>query len=194
MILMTTEAAGKLTCCRLRLAQFEFDILHRADVKLQATDALSRLKSKGSERAPLEDEVPVLTVSPKPLACTHLPVKPELETIEKLKGSFSLSLTDSCKKAGIFDKEKEEIPTLSEFLIAESTNSDCRANFVTVENPTSRLNVGSYGVLVRIYLPFKWWIPEIFTSLLAIAFSTILPQLTFSRPTRRASNVRLHEK
>lgn len=48
---------------RLHLSEFEFDIIHRAGIKHQAVDALSQLKTKGVDTMPLQNEVPVLTIS-----------------------------------------------------------------------------------------------------------------------------------
>lgn len=52
--------------------------------------------------------------------------------------------------AGIIDNEKAEMPTLTEFTEMQSTYSDCRAAFLTIEKPNTRFNVDSDGVLVRI--------------------------------------------
>lgn len=57
------KAIDKLARRCLRLSEFVFDVVHSAGIKQQAADELSRLKTKGEEVTPLNDEVPVLTTS-----------------------------------------------------------------------------------------------------------------------------------
>lgn len=78
-ILSMTEATGKPARWRLRLTEFEIDIVHRAGVKRKAADALSRLNTKGVDCPPMVDEVPVLAIPPKSFACAPSPVEQELK-------------------------------------------------------------------------------------------------------------------
>lgn len=55
-----TDNSGKLACWRLRLVEFELDAVHRAGVKHQAADAVSRLPTTGIDDTPLHDDVQVL--------------------------------------------------------------------------------------------------------------------------------------
>eukprot|EP00178_Gracilaria_changii_P000278 TRINITY_DN10329_c0_g1_i1.p2 TRINITY_DN10329_c0_g1~~TRINITY_DN10329_c0_g1_i1.p2 ORF type:complete len:220 (-),score=11.84 TRINITY_DN10329_c0_g1_i1:813-1472(-) len=43
---------------RLRLSEFEFDVVYRAGVKHQAPDALSRMDIDGLDNSPLNDDIP----------------------------------------------------------------------------------------------------------------------------------------
>lgn len=45
LILKIAKEDGKLDSCRHRLLLFALDVVHRTDVKYQAADALSRLKT-----------------------------------------------------------------------------------------------------------------------------------------------------
>lgn len=65
-----TEAPSKLVGCRLEKSEYEFGIIHRADTKHQAADALSCLKVRGEDRTPLEHVVLTLIMFLKSLAVT----------------------------------------------------------------------------------------------------------------------------
>ena len=54
------DATGKLARWQLRLSELEFDVVHRAVIKHQAADALSRLETSGADDSSLQDEIPVL--------------------------------------------------------------------------------------------------------------------------------------
>lgn len=47
--------------------------------------------------------------------------------------------------------EEGEIPTLAEFMFAESADADCRSAFAYDRKPNTRFNVDSDGVLVRVF-------------------------------------------
>lgn len=51
---------GKLTRWRLRLLEYDFEIVYRADVKHQAAGALFRLCTTGVDYTELEEEIPVM--------------------------------------------------------------------------------------------------------------------------------------
>lgn len=57
-----TEATSKLACMQLSLLKFDLDVVHRAALKHQTSDALSHLKSDGGDRAKLEDEISVTKI------------------------------------------------------------------------------------------------------------------------------------
>ena len=61
-IMNLADASGRLQRWRLRLADFEYDIVHRAGVKHQAADALSRLPTNGTDQHPLDDGIPTLAI------------------------------------------------------------------------------------------------------------------------------------
>ncbi len=62
-ILGLTEAKGKLARWQLRLQELEFDIVHRPGVQHKAADAMSRLPTDGGDNEPIDDEIPILSVT-----------------------------------------------------------------------------------------------------------------------------------
>lgn len=59
-ILNMADATGKLARWRLRLSKYEFDVVHRAGIKHQSADALSRLTTSGNDDTTLDDGIPVM--------------------------------------------------------------------------------------------------------------------------------------
>lgn len=45
-------------------SKIRLDVIHRAGIKHQATDALSPPKTTGEDETPIKDEIPVLSVTP----------------------------------------------------------------------------------------------------------------------------------
>ncbi len=58
--LFVSNAEGRLAKWRLRLAEFDFDVIYRPGIKHQVFDALSRIETTGGECSILEDSVPCL--------------------------------------------------------------------------------------------------------------------------------------
>lgn len=48
---------------QLRVFEFDFEVVHCADIKHQTAYALSRLRTDGTDNAPLEDELPVFVIA-----------------------------------------------------------------------------------------------------------------------------------
>lgn len=55
LILNMTDAKGPLTPWRLRLSVLDYDVVHCAQVKHQAADALSRLETSGADTTQIDD-------------------------------------------------------------------------------------------------------------------------------------------
>lgn len=55
------EVTGELVKWRLRLMEFDFDIVYRADIKPQAFVALSRLSTKRTDDSHTDDGIPIKT-------------------------------------------------------------------------------------------------------------------------------------
>lgn len=62
-LLNISDVSGRLARWRLRLAEFDYTVVHRPGVKHQAPDALSRLPTAGADTSPLEDGIPCFTVT-----------------------------------------------------------------------------------------------------------------------------------
>lgn len=57
-----TEETGKLAHWRLKLLEFEIDVVHQPDIRQQAADALSRFATVVKDDTPLKNDLPVLTI------------------------------------------------------------------------------------------------------------------------------------
>lgn len=105
----------------MRLWEFEFNIIHSARVKHQATNARSHVTAKEENKKPLNDEVPSLTI-PK----TLFPCAPNMgmtgsEFIQERNGPFIVFIPEACMMAGVTDNQKAVIETLAELASAQSS-------------------------------------------------------------------------
>jgi len=143
-ILNLSDASGKLQRWRLRLLEFEFDVVHRPGIKHQAADALSRLNTQGEDEEPLEDEVPTLLIA--------------TEAVE----------ADEHEVCVIFPAEDDELPGLPEVLpvvtdpatikpisveeliAAQSKDEYCRKLMTESDTEGSRFSYDEEGVLIRL--------------------------------------------
>lgn len=57
-----TKTTGVLTGLPVRLLEFEYDVVHRADVKHPAADALPPVRTGTGDTKTLEDEIPVMLI------------------------------------------------------------------------------------------------------------------------------------
>lgn len=105
----TTEETRKLSRCRLRLSEFEFDIVPSAGMKQKAVDALLSLTTKGDNKTALVDDIPVLTVSQAFCACAPRTEIIDSDFIEEAKRSFFHFTPDICILADITENEKAEM-------------------------------------------------------------------------------------
>lgn len=139
------NSTGKLEQWRLRMSELEFDIARRANNTHQAAVPLSRLNTKGEDMTTIDDEVPVLTVFYKVLACAPQTVIIDFDVIDEPKYTFIPYIPEVCMTTGITDKGKMEIQTLAERISAQSTGAVCRSAFSSVGTPSARFNVDSDG-------------------------------------------------
>lgn len=58
-----TDATGKLARWRLKLSEFKLGVLHRAGIKHEAADALSRLPATGNNETPSRDDDTILDIT-----------------------------------------------------------------------------------------------------------------------------------
>lgn len=76
------ETTGKLARWCLRLLEFGLNSVNRAEIKRQAAEALSRLKSKGEDKTTIDNEGPYLTVSQELFTSPPMTEATDLELIE----------------------------------------------------------------------------------------------------------------
>lgn len=60
------EEAGKRSRWNLRLMEYDLEMILTAGVKHQATDALSRLYTRGTDDSKIEDDIPVTVFTTRP--------------------------------------------------------------------------------------------------------------------------------
>lgn len=127
----------KLASWRLRLFEYNIEIVPRAGVKDQAADALARLPSTRVHSIELEDEIPVTILAQmKSHNEKKMTVVPNWTEKKKLL-TKSLELTD------------KELLTLSEFIIPQSKNDFREQSRNLVGKPGSAFTFDKNWVLVQ---------------------------------------------
>lgn len=119
-------------------------------IKHHATNLLSRLKTRDEYRTPLKNGLPSLYIFLRSLAFAVTTVEPKLETIGKLINIFVPLIAKLYMLAGITDSKMVEIPTLSELITTQYTDSNCRAAFASAGKPDTRFSVDGDRMLVRV--------------------------------------------
>lgn len=56
------NATGRLVCWRLRVSEFELDVVHRAVIKHQEVDVFSRLPTSNADVIPTEEEISIAVI------------------------------------------------------------------------------------------------------------------------------------
>lgn len=84
-ILTKADPTRKLTRCRLRLWELEFDIVYPASIKHRGADVLSHCKAKVESRTPLDGNVSVLIISQEVQRCAPQAEKTGFEFTEEPK-------------------------------------------------------------------------------------------------------------
>lgn len=54
---------GKLAWWKIRLSEFEFEIVHRAGIKNKAADGISRRPTGGIDKKKRDEKIPVLAIT-----------------------------------------------------------------------------------------------------------------------------------
>lgn len=65
-ILILADTTGKLAQWRLRSFEMTFDVLHRARIERQASNAVSQIPTDGKDCNPIEEAFSVMSVSSPP--------------------------------------------------------------------------------------------------------------------------------
>lgn len=101
------------------------------------------MKTKGEYSAPLDVEVPVLTIPQKVFAITPKSEITDFRFIDETKGQFVPFIAEVCMFTNITNRENAEIQTLAEIIRAESSDSDCLAEFPSLGKPNTPFKVHS---------------------------------------------------
>ena len=137
-VLNLADAKGRLARWRLRLSEYDFVVEHRAGIKHQAADALSRLETTGLDTSTLRDEIPCYVVDEdvqgdvlSPGGATPLyPGNPDVMTLVQ--------------------EEAEILPVTQDDLIREQkTDPYCKAMMGEVGKSGTQFEVNQYGLLCR---------------------------------------------
>lgn len=117
----------------LRLAEFNFEIIHRAGIKNQAADALSWLTENGLDRISHEDDIPFMAFIRSNKHAFNSPT---------IDGEYSthadMNLT--------FEKD---LPTVLDFNESQRVNIYCREASQYLGLPNAALMYDKNGALVR---------------------------------------------
>ena len=164
-LLNLKDCSGRLARWRLRLLPFHYDVVHKAGLKHQAPDALSRLPTAGMDNSPIDDDLPdwqpestadALAVADNPTTTLMLvgdsdpngepeldddfPDDPERSDDTALESHASL-LTDSAKL--------DEPITVEELAQEQKADRYCQSIAELVGKPQSQFDVDRRGLLVR---------------------------------------------
>ena len=156
-IMNLSDASGRLQRWRLRLADFEYDVVHRAGIKHQAADALSRMPTDGSDQTPLDDAIPTLAVEASHTERSETQPDPQefVEENDYLDGCPA-SEHDFGEIAGLPDvlalNDKSEPPgeiTITSLREAQQNDKFCQHVRSSLDLPDSPFGVTHEDILVR---------------------------------------------
>lgn len=124
-ILNLVDSTGWLIWWRLRLSEFVFKVVHRADVIHQAVNSLSPLTTNGEETSPLKDNISLLVI--------------DTYTSENTPTNNDI----------VVSLQSLESPTLKEFLRAQVTDTYCHIRHAKVGHTNFAFNFNSDDLLIR---------------------------------------------
>lgn len=135
-ILSLTDSTGRLARWLLRLSKFEFDVIHRAGVKPQTADALSRLPTAEEDRTVLDDDLPV----------------PAIEASNS--NSFDTVKRDASRDVYIlneatYNPSYNAPPSENKFIAEHAIDSCCRAASLYIATLLSEFRIDSHGIHIR---------------------------------------------
>ena len=127
------EATGKLARWRLRLQEFEFDVIHVPGKKNQVADALSRLNSQGGDKSgiPVDVDVPVFSIEDD--------INPLVESADEI----GLESDADLKDVDVVEPITEE-----ELIEAQKADKECQ-QFANSVGIASQFDFDNRGILVR---------------------------------------------
>lgn len=105
----------------MRLINYDFDIVHLAEVKHQAADALSELLTNRADDTELDDELPVVVITDDNAI--------NFECIE--------CYDDETSVACVKDPDKQILPILEKIICEQASDAYCDQVRLTVTTPKS---------------------------------------------------------
>lgn len=109
-ILNLTAASQQLVRWRFCFLEFHIDAVHRAGVRHQAADALSRVPSDGTNKTQLEDDLPVMVI------------RVENHDLHLSPLHMSEDISSTLKRFNV-DQNKLQVPTLKKSIEARGKNT-----------------------------------------------------------------------
>lgn len=134
-ILNLTDSTKKLERWRLRLSEFDSDVVHCAGVKRQASDALFYLRATGKDDIALKDDLPLLVIDTEDDNTGILVISANSNDI------FSLDAQEG--------KSINTHPTLEELITRQAFNEYCKAASFNFDHAESKFNLSQRGLFVQ---------------------------------------------
>lgn len=128
---------GKLARWRIRLSEFDSEVVYRASVKHWAVDALSRLQRKGAVETELDDDVPVLELSSESF---YTVVSTDTAKLTEERGTDS-SIESTAYLPEVFvlanqiSEEERDALNLYDFIQVQTMDHECQSSTETVGKP-----------------------------------------------------------
>lgn len=126
-ILKLTTSTKNITHWRLRLLEFELDIVHRAGLNHLAADAPSRLQTTGAYGTPLEHD---------------LPYSQSMRTHEQSTIFFTSVRSNKSIPLNVQEEKSIDTPPTIEKIVVEQTPDECcKAASLNVDQIRSQLHI-----------------------------------------------------
>lgn len=153
-IIVLTKRTGILAHWRLRLFEFDFNVVHRAGVSCQATDAPSYLQAAGEVDTRAEDKLPVLPIDTESDDTNIL-------VINRNSDEIILIIAQEKKWIDSPPKSKESTPE-------QALNKHCKALSLNVDHTGSRNCIDGRDLLDQKFIVGEFTttttLPSIWTS------------------------------
>lgn len=118
--------------------------MHRAGVKHQAADALSRLPTTGADTTTLEDDLPLMAVQKMDSGASAV------HFIDAQEGDATPAVTIIANAPKALTKHVDDKPSsIQEFLMEQAQDPYCKIAAKSVGLPNSEYRIDQHGLLVR---------------------------------------------
>lgn len=142
-LMMMSGAYEKRARWRLRLWEFEFDIVHRAGIKHQETDTLSRLPTKDTKTRPLDEKDPIFVLTGEPFAQILKPLKQHEDENVTNKQTIDATVPFLLEVVALADKVRgfdTDVSELAKFKQHFARHKQCYQITIIVSEPSTSLS------------------------------------------------------
>ena len=142
-LLNLADASGRLARWRLRLAEYEYDVVHRPGIKHQAPDALSRLPTKGTDQSPLDDDIPCFIADSAS--------RKEDSYEEEYEGDFDGDYALTADEVRTLREIAETVEPISveELIREQAADAYCQSLLTEVTTDNSQFVIDHHGLICR---------------------------------------------